>query len=498
MTIVWVVGTSLVAVLAAVSLSQEPGTGASDEPKTVLLLVTGQVLKGDVQELDDGYVVRHKVGVIHKRRRDVQGAFESLDAAYKYLRDRTPERDPDERLKLAFWCLGQNLAEQAKSELEAVIAISPENPRAQAMLANLELRKPDAADADANVLRAAAEDPAAPPGELKGIESLRALYAQGGRKLGLPVIYDLPAPLAVRRYQEFARGTHRELQRHCAKCHHDQFPGEFRLYLARSTRDLNDELVLRANLDATLRLINPDDPARSPLLTAAGMTHGPDGKPVLGGPNHPSYRVLANWAASLKHNPEPLQPPDAPAPPRAIAPEAPNSDTFAKGRGANPSSVTTSSQPPSDPPGTIRITPQVLGGTQGTLTRQAPSVPSDVSFPENPLTAPSQNNAADRTPTPPRSFDPGARAADLALPKPPGTKPMPEVAKPGMVRLPSGEFVEEVTRDMTLKAAPKSPPATPESEPAKTDSAKTKSTTQAKSKALNSKALELFLKNRGR
>jgi hypothetical protein len=75
---------------------------------------------------------------------------------------------------------------------------------------------------------------------------------------------------------------------------------------------------------------------------------------------------------------------------------------------------------------------------------------------------------------------------------------MPEAAKPEMVRLPSGEFVEEVTRDMTLKAAPKSPPATPESEPTNTDSPKTKSTTQAKSKALNSKALELFLKNRGR
>ena len=42
-----------------------------------------------------------------------------------------PERDPDEHLKLARWCLSQNMQAEAKAQLQAVLAAEPEVERSQ-------------------------------------------------------------------------------------------------------------------------------------------------------------------------------------------------------------------------------------------------------------------------------------------------------------------------------------------------------------------------------
>ena len=47
--------------------------------------------------------------------------------------------------------------------------------------------------------------------------------------IGMPVIFDLPTPLAIKRKNEFFRYVHPVLQHYCVKCHDGHYDGHFSL-----------------------------------------------------------------------------------------------------------------------------------------------------------------------------------------------------------------------------------------------------------------------------
>ncbi len=104
---------------------------------SVLLLTSGQIFEGEILEDPNGYALKHRIGVMRFSRRNVVGIFGSVEEVYQYKLGRIPKNDPDERLKLAVWCLGQKLSEPAREQLEATLALSPENKQAKAMLFHL-------------------------------------------------------------------------------------------------------------------------------------------------------------------------------------------------------------------------------------------------------------------------------------------------------------------------------------------------------------------------
>jgi hypothetical protein len=380
-----------------------PGRAATPElpaAPTVLLLTNGHVFQGEIIEDATGYYLKHKIGVKQFARRNVAGVFESLVDAYEFQKARLPKDDPDERMKLALWCMGQKLTEQAREELNAVLALNPENSRAKAMVFFLDSRA--AGPIDAAVERtggvAGPDSPGSTadvPRELSrsALDELREINRQRPAS-GPPIIFDLPPQVAVRRYQEFGRSVHMELQTHCAKCHDvETHTGSFRLYRARTKRDLANDLVQRANLDAALQIVDREDLSRSKLLSAAAMTHPPDGRPVLGGPNHPAYRVLKTWVESLTAGTKPAAAATAgalparllPAPVGGSAEPGADGEGFAAGRaGARvaPSAATTGAgarlDNPNPPP--IGGDPKVLDAAvlQGQVT--SPDVPADAKF----------------------------------------------------------------------------------------------------------------------
>jgi hypothetical protein len=219
-------------------------------------------------------------------------------------------------MKLAQWCLANGLTDQAKVELERVLELNPQHQRAKGMLFQMDAvasREPKVDDA---VVRSSVEmpSPGAPsrvdpdaPGILD-MDDLREEYRRNPNGAGVPVIFDLPAPQAIRRYQQFAQQVHPILQKQCAGCHNERTPGSFLLYQAKSRHDLRNDLIIRANLDATLRLVNPDEPAKSALLTSSLMPHPPKNQPIFLGPNQLSYRELSAWVTSLKSSSDPADP----------------------------------------------------------------------------------------------------------------------------------------------------------------------------------------------
>ncbi len=387
---------------------------------SVLLLPSGQIFEGKVLEDSNGYALKHHLGVMHFARRNVVGVFRSVEEVYRYKLDRLPQNDPDERLKLAIWCLGQKLDEPAREQLEATLVLSPDNKQARAML--FHLNSGDSAATDAEVkqtsLRMAEQAVSGAPRELPR-RALDEIHDASRRQpVGPPVILDLPPTVAARRYMEFGRYVHVELQKHCARCHNaDTYNGDFRLIQARTRRDLQNELLVRTNLDATLRLLNPLDLAHSELLTVSALTHPPDGRPVLGGPNHPSYRVFQTWVANLNERGESTLPP-APAQVAGAATEGP-----AFGAGRNPQNAAQKAGGPGfyTPP----VASPAAGNPDDRFTPVfAPGVPENLNFP---------------APSYPGNFAQAGQSA--TLPATPGMPPTPAAGAPvapGGLAVPAG------------------------------------------------------------
>ncbi len=275
---------------------------------TYLLMVDGRLRthRGPVVEDGPDFVLELRAGAIRIPRAKVVGQFESKLEAYEHQRERLPDRDPDEQMKLARWCLSNGLPEQAAAQLTQVLAWRPNDAEALAMkqslksTAKLAESKRDPGLVQTSATRGRTTDLSAEQGLRELDDSVIARIRRNRRGIGTPTIYDLPEATAVRRFQEYANVIHPILQSRCASCHHEERDSNFRLIRARVPRDLTNPLLVKTNLQTTLALINREQPSYSLLLINAALPHGPEQVPIIPDPNSIEYRTLWNWIDSLK------------------------------------------------------------------------------------------------------------------------------------------------------------------------------------------------------
>jgi hypothetical protein len=278
-----------------------PSAVASNTDERLLLLTNGQVIKGVVTDDGKEYSVTQRVGTMRFPKQRAEGVFPSIHEAYQHKVAQLPERDSDERIKLAHWCLNVKLRAEARAQLSKVLEMNPKHALAQSMLFSMDQTNTMAArrERDPEVQQTAAETMhASRPATL---DSAVIEGAQRGLGIsGMPVIFDLPRPAAIKRANEFARYVHPVLQAYCAKCHDEHHAGEFQLVPIRSRLDRTPDAV-RANLDATLRLIDAENPSKSELLTSTLRPHGRSSRPIFPGSNDKTYQILSAWAQSLRN-----------------------------------------------------------------------------------------------------------------------------------------------------------------------------------------------------
>jgi hypothetical protein len=263
----------------------------------------GRLVPGIVQEKGELYLVTQRVGTMRFPSRTVEGVFGSVGEAYQHKIELLPEHDVDERLKLARWCLNQRLATEAKEQLSHILQLDPNNGPAQAMLtkigqeqARIGFRR------DPAVRQAGAEGVSQERGRAMTLDSVMIDRAQSALRIsGLPVIFDLPRPLAIKRADEFFRFVHPLLQAQCARCHNGEHDGRFQLVPIKSRLDRTPD-ALRHNLDAALALVNREIPSNSELLTSTLRAHGrsPNPRPIYPGSNDRHYQILAAWVNGLR------------------------------------------------------------------------------------------------------------------------------------------------------------------------------------------------------
>ena len=213
------------------------------------------------------YSVLQNGGVLRFRKELVEGAFGSIQEVYRFKAERVPARDPDERLKLARWCLSHRLERRGQGAAAGRARAEPRQPRDQEHDRQYRQRprraRPCATRRWCGRGRARGRRASrrARPQHL----SVPAAVRPGVPPPGLPMIFDLPTPLAVKRADEFTRSVHPVLQHACARCHNENHQGDFQLIQVKSRHDWTPN-VARANLEAALRVVDPDSPARSELL----------------------------------------------------------------------------------------------------------------------------------------------------------------------------------------------------------------------------------------
>ena len=90
----------------------------------------------------------------------------------------------------------------------------------------------------------------------------------------MPVIFDLPTPLAIKRTNEFFRYVHPVLQHYCAKCHDGHYDGPpFQLVPIASRGDKTPE-AMWSNLDAGLAAHRPRESVEERVAHEHPCSHG--------------------------------------------------------------------------------------------------------------------------------------------------------------------------------------------------------------------------------
>jgi len=293
------------------------------------MLTNGRIIKGTVSEAEKEFLVGQRIGVMRFPKDRVAGAFNSLREAYEFQVQQLPARDCEERMKLARWCLNEKLHAEAKEQLEKVLELSSNHSQARAMLFTMEQAATIAVQRqrDPEVKQTGAERPVENyPGALDSAVIQKA--QRGLNIMGMPVIFDLPTPLAIKRTQEFINYVNPLLQAYCVKCHDGSYDGPFQLVPTKNRADRTQD-ALRVNLDATLRLIDQENLSKSELLTTTLRPHGngPRKRSIFPGSNDKAYQILSVWVQSLRSSNDIK---DAARSVGRTGPE--NGETFAVGR----------------------------------------------------------------------------------------------------------------------------------------------------------------------
>jgi hypothetical protein len=260
---------------------------AADVKPQVVVLKNGNVLRGTVESAGDYLRIVSAGSEINLRATDVDLICDSVEAAYDQLRARISSPTAIDHMRIAAWCVRQELWDDAQFELAAARQLEPNHPR----IAMLE-------QTAAHLQRAAQSKPATR-------ESSNATRPESAKS---PRSDDLLAELPKEALEDFTRRVQPILVNNCTTsgCHRVDGPQKFQL-----NRDLLHGMANRRsttrNLVATLNLVNSEFPLDSELLAKASSAHAGLSTPPLTVRQRELHKRLEEWVflASGKKPPEP-------------------------------------------------------------------------------------------------------------------------------------------------------------------------------------------------
>lgn len=274
----WLLSVVLLAATTPVH-AQRPSTAAG-----VLVLRNGHLLQGDISRSGDEYVVRQATSVIRLGAAQVEFFARTRREAYEVLRRRHDPPTGDDHIRLAQWCLRNELLDGAAEELDALKQAVPHHRdlrRLEVQLAQAQAR---------GVAVASTAEPLEPP-----LSRLSPVPLQSA------ALIDAPATARA----EFVRSIQPMLIRSCATagCHAPGGEETFQLDRLAAVGGGHPALI-QANLDQLWRQVDAADYRQSPLVRRASTAHGV--AELRSTPLHPhQVEVLEQWLREALELPSP-------------------------------------------------------------------------------------------------------------------------------------------------------------------------------------------------
>ena len=272
--------------LACLVVSASAVVAESPPPVRVVVLDNENLLEGEVARVEGGYQIRGPLGgEVTLPTNRVLAVVADRKAAFAVVTERANRRDPDERLRLARWCVTNGLTDEALTEARTAARMRPGFTAAEQLVRALE---------------SAARIPAAAP-EPKVVPAAAVAPAKD-------TVTEVPAiDYNSESYPLFASKVNAILMNACAACHARDDVKAFHL------NRLGGRAGTTKNLMSALAQVNSAEPATSLLLVKAVTAHGSATEAPLKSRSHPAYQTLEIWARSARA-PEGTAVPEAPLP----------------------------------------------------------------------------------------------------------------------------------------------------------------------------------------
>jgi len=265
-------------------------TNISSKRESVLVLNSGRIVNGRISQSALGYVVGKPNGHMLIPFEHVQLQAESVADAYRIMQSSRTDPSLADHLKLARWCITNQLHDAARQELTVALMFDSENPQTRRLLRRLE----EAVHPEKPMHR---KLPVAHQRTNDGFERSEAVSLAG--------LSRETARVYVRRVQPI-------LMNRCANatCHGRSSPSNFHLFPVRAGR--NSRGNVERNLAATLRQVDMDRPLKSPLLVVPQTQHDRKGRAVFASPkDQVLLETLRDWVQQLSKTPANATPEDS-------------------------------------------------------------------------------------------------------------------------------------------------------------------------------------------
>ena len=253
----------------------------------MLLLHNNSVLEGAVVRTESSFAVRDDRGnVRYVSPSQVAHRCDTISQAYRWKRRRIDRDDVRGHVRLAQWCLKNDLGHEATNELLHVSSIAPAHSSIRALERQLKNYYNAKSHAD-------------PPPKASGAPSVANVSYQKPLTPAAPRARERvqpPEDLRPLVVAEFKRSVQPILINRCGQiaCHGAATKSDFRLNLHRN-RAVDRRMTIQ-NLEVVMSHLDRAQLERSKLLTKSRIPHATMRRPAIGTHEFEIYQALLTWA----------------------------------------------------------------------------------------------------------------------------------------------------------------------------------------------------------
>lgn len=321
----------LTAAFAAPMRAQNAG------PQTIVVLKSGEILKGVVERQGERYCVHGPASEVRVKLSDVDFLCSTLDEAYRRKQSTEITGKIEDHLRLAQWCLRQELLGYAARELSAAMEINPNHPGVGWLDRKLAHAQSLAKPVAMSVVAAAAIEPAPESRNDKPDEPDTIAIAASTHEELDRMVRELPKTAV----ESFTITIQPLLMNNCsgAGCHGPTSTTRLSLQRIVPNKNINRRATQR-NLQSVLKHLDHESPGDSRLLQLAVRAHGGAKTAPFQEHDVSRYRQLIDWVSLV------TQPSAEVAALNALAPKASQANVPANSSSMNTASPTSAASSP--------------------------------------------------------------------------------------------------------------------------------------------------------